>query len=210
METDSIVGLRSRLERVSGRRDDVVRRLGLAEAEVRRLVDEEELAALSAALIRKMIDAEIIEGVKAVELLLSEGLAHVFDDQDLSVKAVVDEQRGKVSVDLVTVQKHPDGTVTEGISRDVFGGAVTTVQSVLLRILVTLQRGLRPFFVLDESLPAFDANYVHNMGEFLRSVCSRLGVDILLVTHNSAMLEAAGRAYRIVNTNGTATFRRIR
>lgn len=203
-------GVRSNLDVLRGRRDAAAARLTKAAAEVSRLEGEEEVADLSGGVLRTLIDDEVTLSVKAVEDLLTDGLRAVFEDQDLSVRADVDVQRGKVSVDLVTVQRQADGTVTEGLSRDAFGGAVTTVQSVLLRTIVIVRRGMRPVMFLDESLPAFDANYVGNMGAFLRSLCAKLGMDILLVSHNPAMVEAADRAYRIVKTDGRATFRRLR
>lgn len=179
-------------------------------ADITRLEGEEEVADLSGGVIRALIDDEVTLSVKAVEDLLTDGLRAVFEDQDLSVRAEVDVQRGKVAVNLLTVQQNSDGTLVEGLSRDAFGGAVSTVQSVLLRTIVIVRRGLRPVMFLDESLPAFDANYVGNMGAFLRALCKKLGIDILLVSHNPAMVEAADRAYRIVKTDGRATFRRIR
>jgi len=201
---------RSTLDVLRGRRDAAASRLSKARAEVLRLEGEEEVADLSGGVLRTLIDDEVTLSVKAVEELLTDGLRAVFEDQDLSVRADVDVQRGKVSVDLITVQRQADGTVTEGLSREAFGGAVTTVQSVLLRTIVIVRRGLRPVMFLDETLPAFDANYVGNMGAFLRSMCAKLGMDILLVSHNPAMVEAADRAYRIVKTDGRATFKRIR
>lgn len=203
-------GTRSTLDVLRGRRDAAASRLSKARAEVSRLEGEEEVADLSGGVLRTLIDDEVTLSVKAVEELLTDGLRAVFEDQDLSVRADVDVQRGKVSVDLITVQRQADGTVTEGLSREAFGGAVTTVQSVLLRTIVIVRRGLRPVMFLDETLPAFDANYVGNMGAFLRSMCAKLGMDILLVSHNPAMVEAADRAYRIVKTDGRATFKRIR
>lgn len=202
--------MRSQLDRVSGLRDGLRARLARTEAEVQRLAAEEEVADLSATLLRTLIDAEVSSSVRAVEELLTEGLQAVFDDQDLSVRADVDVQRGKVSVEFMTVQRHPDGTVTEGLSQQAFGGAVTTVQSVLLRLIVTVGRGLRPVVFLDETLPAFDSNYVHNMGTFLRVLCDKFGMDLLLVSHNPAMVEAADHAYRVHKVDGAATFRKIR
>jgi DNA repair exonuclease SbcCD ATPase subunit len=201
---------RSNLDVLRGRRDAAATRLARVRDEVDRLEAEEEIADLAGGVLRTLIDAEVSLSVKAVEDLLTDGLQAVFEDQDLSVRADVEVQRGKVSVELVTVQRQTDGTVTEGLSRDAYGGAVTTVQSVLLRTIVIVRRGLRPVMFLDESLPAFDANYVGNMGAFLRSLCAKLGMDILLVSHNPAMVEAADHAYRIVKTDGKATFRRIR
>lgn len=202
--------LRDAITKATTRREDALRRHEGLVAGIRALEVEEELADLSAALLRTMIDAEVTEGVKAVEELLTEGLQAVFEDQDLSVRSEIEVQHGKVSVTFLTVQKQADGTVTEGPCMEAYGGAVTTVQSVLLRVLVTLRRGLRPVLFLDETLPAFDSNYVHNMGLFLRTLCSRLGFDILLVSHNPAMVEAADVAYRIHKVDDKATFKRLR
>jgi DNA repair exonuclease SbcCD ATPase subunit len=206
----SISSLEASLTKAKTRRDDAVKRLGLIEAQVQRLVAEEELADLSAALIRTLIDKEVLEGVRAVEELLTKGLQAVFEDQDLSVRADVDVSYGKVSVDFVTVQHQGNGVTTEGLALEAYGGAVTTVQSVLLRLIVSMRRGLRPVLFLDETLPAFDANYVTNMGSFLRTMCKELGYDILLVSHNPSMVEAAQHAFKIVKEDGRAIFKRIR
>lgn len=202
--------LSSTLNVLRGRRDAAVTRCTRLTAEVVRLENEEEVADLAGGVIRTLIDDEVTLSVKAVEELLTDGLRAVFDDQDLSVRADVQVQRGKVSVDLVTVERQADGTVTEGLSRDSNGGAVTTVQSILLRTIVIVRRGLRPVMFLDETLPAFDPKYVINMGEFMRALSAKLGLDILLVSHNPAMVEAADNAYRIVKADGRATFRRMR
>jgi len=202
--------VRTQVNILRGRREAAHARVLQLNTEVSRLEGEEQISDIAGGVLRALIDDEVSISVKAVEDLLTDGLRAVFDDQDLSVKANVEVQRGKVSVDLVTIQRQSDGSVTTGLSRDAFGGAVTTVQSVLLRTIVIVRRGMRPIMFLDESLPAFDANYVGNMGAFLRALCAKLGMDILLVSHNPAMVEAADRAYRISKIDGRATFKRVR
>ncbi len=203
---NTVSSLRSRLDRVVGHRDAVRSRVTETSKAISKLENEEQLCQLVAELFRQMIDAEVNAGVQAVETLLTEGLSAVFSDQQISVRSEVGVNRGKVSVELVTTQKQADGTVSEGSTIDAFGGAVTTVQSVLLRLIVVMRRGLRPVLLLDEALPAFDANYVDAMGKFLRLLCERMGVDILLVTHNPALVEASHRAYRIKRTPKGAKF----
>ena len=161
-------------------------------------------------LLQQLIDREVTSGVEAVEALQTEGLRAVFDDQDLRVRSTVDIQRGKVAVELITVEKHADGHEVEGLGGDAFGGAVLTVESVLLRIIILMRRGLRPLLLLDESLPAFDPNYVVNMGRFLSALCKRVGMDALLVTHNQALVEAADNAYRLVPRRGSVKLENAR
>jgi len=198
--------LRASLEKARTLRDDAVARLGGVRKDITRLEGEGILLDAVETFLRQLIDQEVTVGVQAVEQLQTEGLQAVFDDQDIRVKAQVEVQRGKVSVDLITMQTHPGGAEVEGLSNDAFGGAVSTVQSVLLRLIIVMRRGLRPLLLLDESLPAFDNNYVTNMGNFLSTLCKRLDMDILLVSHNSSMVDAADKAYRITKKNGHAKF----
>lgn len=182
------------------------KRLKETEKHIRTLEFEERQLGYVAELFRKLIDMEITNGVKAVEKLLSDGLQAVFDDQDLRVRADVDVSRGKVSVDLVTIHKRKDGSEVEGLSVDAFGGSVTTVQSVLLRVIIILQRGMRKALFLDESLPAFDADYITNVGRFLSVLCARLDLDALVITHNPALVDAVPHSYKIVRHDNGSRF----
>ena len=195
-QLDKVVALRDNLDT---RIDDLLKEIQELEGVILILDQTSEL-------FRQLIDTEIVDGVKAVESLLSEGLSAVFDDQELSISSDVSVSRGKVSVDLITTHKKEDGLEISGSTNESFGGAVATVQSVLMRVIVMLRRGLRPVLLLDESLPAFDDNYVVNMGNFLSLICKRLGMDILLVTHNPSLVECSDHAYRISKVNGKAVF----
>jgi hypothetical protein len=205
-----ITPLQTMAHRAVGRRDSLEGRIRETEDTISGLESDEEILALVCELFRNLIDAEVNSGVKAVESLLTEGLSAVFSDQEIAVRSEVGVSRGKVSVRLITSQRQPDGSLTEGVVNKSFGGAVSTVQSILLRLTVVLRRGLRPLLLLDESLPAFDANYVDAMGRFLRTLCERMDADILLVTHNTALVDAAHRAYKIRRTKSGARFDLVR
>lgn len=202
--------LSSDLQRVEALRDSAVRRALDAECRVLTLDGEVSTLKHVADLFRLLIDREVVDNAVTAQKLLTEGLQAVFDDLDLSVRAQVEVQRGKVSVDLVTVQNQADGTVTEGSSTEAYGGSVSTVQSVLLRIVVLTRRGLRPLLLLDESLGAVAEHYVPRVGQFLALLSDRLGIDILVVSHNPIIVEAAKHSYRIAKTAGAASFKKIR
>lgn len=208
--SESLEGLRSDLSAAVALRDSAKRRLGEAQGKVLLLEGEESLLDRVADLFRALIDREVIDNANTAQDLLTEGLQAVFDDLDLSVRADVDVQRGKVAVDLVTLQRHADGRVTEGAATEVYGGSVATVESVLLRIVVLTRRGLRPLLLLDESLGAVAEHYVPRVGQFLSLLAQRMDLDVLAVSHNPSLVEAASTAYRIRNDGGTATFKKVR
>ena len=209
-EITSPSNLRTSLERVKALRDAATRDLNKVMGDIARLEGEGVLLVGVETFLRVLIDQEVTLGVQAVEQLQTEGLQAVFNDQDIMVKSNIEVQRGKVSVELVTVQTQRNGMVIEGLSNDGFGGSVSTLQSVLLRLIIMMRWGLRPMLLLDESLPAFDPKYAVNMGNFLSVLCKRLGMDILVVSHDPTMVEAADRAYRITKTNGHAKFEVVR
>lgn len=201
--------LKQNYQQLVGRRDSLRDRLDEVRGQVSDLENEVDTLNLVSAVFRQLLDREVADSVRSVELLLTEALQAVFTDQDLKVVSEVSESRGKVSVSLTTIQDHGGGVIVEGDSTEGFGGAVCTVQSAILRVFVTLRRGLRPLLLMDESLPAFDNNYVQNMGKFLSVLCSRLGIDVLLVTHNQSLVDSADKAYRIDKKSGKAKFTEI-
>lgn len=206
----SVSGLRSKADQAKGIRSAVEAELERAVKQVKQLEAEDEILALTLTLLKKLMDREVTDAKEVVETLLSEGLQNVFNDQNLRVRADVSELRGKVSLDLTTVEKHQGGMVTEGVSDESNGGSVTTVQSVLMRIITTMQRELRPILVLDESLPAFDPRYVNDMMGFLVTLCERLGFDIILVTQNHSLTDYATISYDLKKAGGKAVISRSR
>jgi len=202
--------IRDDLNRTQGRRDAILARVNETQTTIFDLEAESEVLERVGDLFRVLIDKEVIDNARNAQDLLTEGLRAIFDDLDLSVRSEVEVKRGRVSVDLLTVQKEPDGTFTEGSSIDAYGGSVSTVESVLLRIVVLFRRGLRPLLLLDESLGAVAEHYVPRVGRFLSLLADRMDLDILAVTHSPVLVEAANKAYRINKKEGVATFGEIR
>ncbi len=206
MAVGSVAGLSARLSALKGQRREAERAIRLCEDALLLQREEERILVLVGELFRQLLDSEIHDNVRAAERLLSEGLAAIFPDQGLGVRADVEAVRGKVSVDLVTTQVQAGGISTEGPALTSYGGSVGVVESVLLRVVLILKRGLRPILLLDESLAAVAEQYVPRVGSFLRLLCERAGIDILVVTHNPILADSAHRAYRIRKEDGESTF----
>jgi hypothetical protein len=171
------------------------------------LRNEDALLELVASLIKRLIDVEVSDGVKAVERLQTEGLAEIFHDQNMAVRAEVTESRGRVSVLFLTQRSLENGTLVEGEADQSFGGSILTMQSILMRITVIFRRGLRPLLLLDETLAAVAQKYVDRAAKFLSSLCKNLGIDILLISHDEALVSAADRSYQVSYSRDRARFR---
>lgn len=156
-----------------------------------------------------LAEKEVEEGVKTYVSLLEEGLRAIFPEQTISQEAEVVKVRNKISVRLKTLVKGADGIEVEGEGLDTFGGAVSTVQSLLLRVSLILKRGLRPLLILDETFPAVDEGRTDLLVEFLKALCKRLDMDILCISHKASIAENADLAYKITATKQGAKFTKI-
>lgn len=145
------------------------------------------------------------ENLKAIEDLISSGLAAIFDDLALSFHFAVDQSRGQQTLEPVLVTGGIEGPIL-----DSHGGGPASVVAVLLRILVVHRLKLAPLIVLDESLSMLSANYVANAAKFLVGLCEKLGLAILMVTHQTEFISEATKAYEIVSAGPQgATFREV-
>jgi hypothetical protein len=160
-------------------------------------------------LLEKISEEEVEKGINTYIALLDEGLKAIFPEQEVGLKAEIDKVRGKVSVRLKTTFKGADGLEIESESLDAFGGAVATIQSLLLRVALILKRGLRPLLVLDETFAPVDENRIPLLVDFLKVLCNKLDMDILCVSHNSILTDNADIAYRIKPTANGAVFEKI-
>lgn len=197
-------GIRSRADAVRSRALGLVSACEQARAQVAlRSLDETELSREDGVLLEAISvlagieDAEVRSGFALVENLLRETMRVVFHDQDVGVEARVGQERGRIAVDLVTSIPCEDGRV-EGNASDLFGGSISTVQAVFLRIACILRRGLRRFMILDETLAPLDESYARAFAQVFADLCQRLGMDVLVITHSRALWEASPRRYKVV------------
>jgi hypothetical protein len=206
----SISDLRSMADKAIGFRDALTKQHADNTAEIKRLENEDATLRLVASLIRSLADAEVKDGIEAVTKLQTEGLQEIFYNQDLRMEAEITEQRGKVAVNLLTVDKKDEGIEIKDDPLESMGGSVASVESVLLRVIVILRRGMRPMILLDETLSAIAKGYIERMAGFLTTLCSRLGMDILAVSHDPLLIDAAQKAYVIEATPRGVVFKERR
>lgn len=196
---------KSLVDKLLGERDALNRQILQTRDRIAVLQQEVDVLGYVSGLFRHLIDSEIVQAVKSVAALQTDGLQEIFFDQDISVVPEITETRGKIAVRFLI--RHTSGKkVVEGDSLDSFGGSILTIQSILLRITVLFRRGLRPLLLLDETLSAVADRYVDRAIKFLSSLSDSLGLDILLVTHDDAIVSMAHHAYMVVRKGDEAVF----
>lgn len=163
----------------------------------RNVVDKrEQLLEKVEVLYRDVMEKSLSASFVVVEDLVSEGLATVYGTKRLRFKLEPTHKRGTFSVEPSTEDVFSE---VDGPTEDTFGGAVVQIESFLLRIVFALQLKMVPFLVLDESFNCISSGYLQNLAELLSDLCRRFKLDILLVTHQQEMAEAADKVFHLVD-----------
>lgn len=146
-------------------------------------------------LLRALMDKLVLDQVKTIEGVVTEGLRAIFPDLALAFEAEVGTKYNKIAIDFF-IKQGADETAIRGSPMENFGGGPTSVSSLVLRLLALLRLKRFPVLFLDETLAAVSDEYIDDAGRFLRKFAASTGVDILLVTHKSAFLEHATHAFQ--------------
>jgi ABC-type nitrate/sulfonate/bicarbonate transport system ATPase subunit len=110
----------------------------------------------------------------------------------LALTAEIKERRGKLNIDLITVD---DEHGVMGQCRRLFGGAVLQVQHFLLLMILKVLLKSPNFLLLDETFSHVSADYQPNLGKLISDLCKKFNIAVLLVTHNEEILPHADVVY---------------
>jgi len=183
------------LTRLQTTRDNLKEELSDKKGEVDQLGDQIVRLTKVGELFRTLMDKLVLDQVRSIEAVVSEGLRTIFHDQVLSFEADVGVKYNKVSIDFLICQGK-DESVIKGSPLDSFGGGPTSVASLILRLLTLIRLKRQPILLLDETLGCVSDDYLDASGRFLQKLADTTGIDILLITHKQALLEHAKLAYQ--------------
>jgi uncharacterized protein with PIN domain len=145
---------------------------------------------------------------KLIENIVTQGLQTIFDPA-LSFH-VVPSLHGKTAGIEFLVRTDLGGSAIETSVLDARGGGVAAVIGFLLRATVLLlspPSATERVLVLDETFAHVSAEYLEPLGQFLRTLVDRTGLQIIMVTHQDALREHADRVYQFSSENGRTVVR---
>jgi len=142
---------------------------------------------------------------QALATVVSEGLSAVFG-RPITIGIESDLKRGVASVNITMT----DGDVTTSIL-GAEGGSVVNVVSFLLRVLLTIsvRPPLRRLLILDEPFSHVSAEYRPALCQLLREMAQRLEIQIVLVSHEEELADAAVVTYLVEKPGDEAEVKRL-
>lgn len=149
-----------------------------------------------------------VKAQETIEELVTRGLQTIFDSS-LSFHIVQTIKGRSVSVEFM-VRTTIGDTFIETPVLDARGGGVVATIGFLLRVVVLLlSSGTKQdnVLILDETFAHVSEEYLPPLGEFLRELVDKTGIQILMVTHQSEFMEYADKSYRFSIRDGKTEVR---
>ncbi len=201
--------LRTRIDRLIGRRNDRLARLAVIDkelAELKRYLGITKEVTIALEQLSEQLFAELLD---VVQEKLTIALQEILE-QPIELKAAADFKRGVATVNFWIERNGNEEDVLRGQ-----GGSVANILSVGLRMfsLATLEENEhRRFLVLDEQDCWLRPNLVPKLVKIVHEAAAALGFQVLMISHHDvAMFERyADRIYQLsTNKNGIPQVERI-
>jgi DNA repair exonuclease SbcCD ATPase subunit len=144
--------------------------------------------------------------IRSIADLITQAL-RATTDSDMSFEITSVVRNGKVTLDFAIS--------SNGISAEPLearGGGIAALAGLFMRVVVIKMLGsrIRPILILDEPLSHLSAEYTAKAAQVLQEIAAKLGIQILMITHQPEIAEAADTVYSITNNGTTATLGKIR
>jgi DNA repair exonuclease SbcCD ATPase subunit len=137
------------------------------------------------------------ETIERIESVVTLAIRYVYD-RPFEFRILLDEKRKNIEARMVVMEGEHEFSI-----KDELGGGIVDIISFALRIVLwNIQSPkTRNLFFIDEPFK-WTGVYIEKAGQMLRYLAKELGLQIVLITHDDALMEVCDRVYRISH-NGT-------
>lgn len=163
--------------------------------EQNKLTENKALLEKSKPFIDDLIDKFSESSIKKLEDLLSLGLQRIFQDRDYKVEIKVTEKRSSKCADLYLID---NGHAFLMRDSSVAGGILVVV-GFLIQTFYVANLDIAKVLFLDEALSNISTQYLDNFFAFVKELSVKIGLTVILITHDTRFLEYADRIYKVAN-----------
>jgi DNA repair exonuclease SbcCD ATPase subunit len=129
--------------------------------------------------------------------LVSSALSSVFADPYAFTLRFV-QRRNKTEADLIFTKSNNE---TDDLINTAGGGAVD-IASFALRIALWSIKRSRPIMIIDEAFRFLSLDLQEKASDMIKEISSKLGIQIIMVSHLPGMIQCADRVVEIKYENG--------
>lgn len=187
----TLTELQRRADTITGHHEALLSRKKEIESEVAGVKKENDILTKTGSVLKHLLDTMVKEEISNMAGLITYGLKAIFEDQNLTFCPVISKKNERLNIELKTEN---DGIEGEFGS---YGGSVAVIESFLLRVLCVLKMKLARFLLLDETFAAVGEAYIENTSRLVTEISKKLGLDVLLVTHQKEFQQHADHVYKV-------------
>lgn len=191
------------------RRDVLIESRDRTEQKIGELRERSDYLKMIEGYLAQFADERQAQVYRQIETTVTEGLTAVFGEEiRLEISTKMHGARSETVFNVVTMI---DGEELRTSIMDARGGGVAGIVGFLVQaVLVLLTPNMRPIIFLDESFRNVSEEYQAPLGEFIKELCQRTGLQVVLVTHQPTIAEYADTWYAFSQTSGKTKVRKIR
>lgn len=143
--------------------------------------------------IDDLIDKFSETALQKLEGLLSLGVSRIFQDRDYRVEIKVTEKRTAKCAEIYLIDSgHPF------LMRDsCVAGGILVVVGFLIQAFYVANLDVAKILFLDEALSNISTQYLDNFFAFVRELSQKIGMTVVLITHDTRFLDYADRLYKV-------------
>lgn len=144
-----------------------------------------------------------LKAQQTIEELVTRGLQTIFDET-LSFHIVQSIRGRAANVEFLVRTTLGDDVIETPVMEARGGGLAATIGFLLRLVVMLLAKGTKQenIIVLDETFAHVSAEYLGPLGEFLRQIVDKTGVQMVMVTHQPEFAEYADNVYRFSTVEG--------
>ncbi|WP_100373132.1 ATPase [Bacillus sp. FJAT-45037] len=174
--------------------------------EYRETIDTYEKARL---LLQQSAEYAREQAKQQMETLVTNALQYVFGPL-FSFQIEIEEQGNKAVAEFYVVSDY-EGIQVKTKPQDARGGGVVDIVTLALRVALmeTIQPKVEGPLLLDEPGKHVSGEYVYYLYEFLKSLSTMFGRQIIMITHNHHLAESGDLAYQVSIRDGISEVQEI-
>jgi ABC-type nitrate/sulfonate/bicarbonate transport system ATPase subunit len=167
------------------------------------LEEEGEVLLKTEKVLKHLVEKLAKKDLTKMDKLVTWGLNTVFPGRDIKFETELVERGNKIKINLKTLH---NGKLVDADNKS----SISVVESFLLRILCIAKLQRAPLLLMDETFGAVGSEYIENISKLISKLSEKLGIDILLVTHNPAFQAHSGTSFKLTSDENEVKIESIR
>lgn len=194
---NKIANLKEYIARESGKKDKLEEQLSDAKSELIIISNNIELLEKVIILFQKTSEFAREQAKIQIESLVTKCLQFIFET-NIEFLIEIEELRNKANAEFYVISENEDVIIKTKpeLSR---GGGIVDIVSLALRIafLQIHKPRIEGPLILDEPAKHVSADYIFNVGDFLKQTSEMFNRQIIMVTHNQHLSAISNYCYRV-------------